>query len=174
MQLSHLLSPSSRVPPRSTRLRLTPGAAAGSPPSLSLPNSSGTRENKTPPADRFIGNFPAGLAQTPRPRSIGAAARMLLGSCRGTVPARGDSPDATLQTWPCLSPAATCPGRCLHPTSASPAGASGAAQGRGAALNPRNVLVAARSELGAAQLASLRDTALTSISFTFGSSETTG
>jgi len=92
--------------------------AAGSLLCLSLPNSSGTRENKTPPADHFIGNFPAGSAQTPRPRSVGTVARTLPGSSkadRGTVPVRGGSPDVTLWTWPCLSPAATCPGCCLHP-----------------------------------------------------------
>ena len=148
---------------------------AGSPPCLSLPNSSGTKENKTPPADRFIGNFAAGLAQTPRPRSTGTAARTLLGSSkagRGTVPAHSGSPDATLQTWPCLSPASTCPGCCLHPacTPLVPALPMPLELRRDEEPVRSHTmcwcaLVAPWLELGAVQLASLRNAALTSSSF---------
>lgn len=68
MQRSHLFSPSRaslRAAPRcgSAGARQQAGRC---PPRLSLPNSSGTGENKTPPAERFVGNSPAGFAQTPR------------------------------------------------------------------------------------------------------------
>lgn len=56
-----------------SRQHRSPGSAAGSPPCLSLPNSSGTKENKTPPAKRFIGRFPSGFVQILRHRGQDAA-----------------------------------------------------------------------------------------------------
>lgn len=89
------------------------------------------------------------------------------------MPMHGGSPDATLQTWPCLSPAATCPGRHLHPacTPLAPA-LPMLLELRGDEEPVRScalrwcALVAPWLELGAVQLASLCDTALTSSSFT--------
>lgn len=169
MQLSH---PQGSLPAApSYGLAPAQRQAAGSLPCLSLPNSSGTKENKTSPADHFIGNFPAGLAQTPQPCSTGTAARMPLGSSkagRGTVPVRSGSPDATLQTWSCRSPASTCPGCCrtpLMPALPMPPELRRDEEPVRSHAMCWCALVAPRLELGAVQLASLRDAALTSSSF---------
>lgn len=110
--------------------------AARCPPCLALPNSSGTGENKTPPAERFVGNSPAGFTQTPW--SSQDTAGLLEGGQGHGARARWQSGCDPADT------ALPVPGRYVPrtlPAGASPADGTGAARGGGAGLKPRNVLV---------------------------------